>query len=64
MLKVRSSALHPMTNGSILGQLKLQTLEKNCSHVSPAPQHIQEAFRRAEASSPATFFPTAEIPEG
>lgn len=74
MLKVRSSALHPVTNCFILGQIKLQTLERIvpmsvllCPLVFP-PSTFREAFRRAEASSPphapATLFPTAEIPEG
>lgn len=64
MLKVRSSALHPVTNCSISGQLKLQTSER-IAPMSALPQStFREAFRRAEASSPATFFPTAEIPEG
>lgn len=42
MLKVRSNALHPMTNCSILGQLKLQTLER----IAPMSALPHSTFRR------------------
>lgn len=64
MLKVRSNALHPMTNSSISGQLKLQTLERIGPMFALPHSTFREAFRGAEANSPATFFPRVEIPEG
>lgn len=64
MLKVRSSAWYPMTNCSISGQLKLQTLERIAPMSALPHSTFREALRRAEANSPATFLPSAEIPEG